>query len=100
MFFTFKRKNKRIIFVVKAKKARKFLAFFVGKIRDLGSNFSHETRKARLLATLLRKKFFYSAAYYRIVTSSNATNAVWIRSIACLISSSCKVASLFKKRIE
>jgi len=28
----------------KRKKARKFLAFFVGKIRDQGSNFSHETR--------------------------------------------------------
>ena len=29
-----------------------------GKIRDQGSNFSHETRYARLLATLLFKEVF------------------------------------------
>ena len=55
-FKRYKRRNKRIFFVVKEKKARKFLAFFVGKIRDQGSNFSHEPRFARLLATLLRKE--------------------------------------------
>ena len=100
-FKRYKRRNKRISFVVKAKKARNFLDFFVGKIRDQGSNFSHETRIREAAGVLaIQEKFFYSVAYYRIVTSSNATKAVWIRSIACLTSSSCKVASLFKKRIE
>ena len=71
------------------------------EIRDLGSNFSHETRICEAAGVLaIQEKFFYSVVLYRMVTSSNATKAVWIRSIACLISSSCKVASLFKKRIE
>ena len=34
------------------------LAFITGKIRDQGSNFSHETRRARLLATSQTNKIF------------------------------------------
>ena len=35
-----------------------FLWIFIGKIRDRGSNFSHESRFARLLATLQTKEIF------------------------------------------
>jgi len=38
------------------------MAYITGKIRDQGSNFSHETRFARLLATLLLyENFWYSS---------------------------------------
>ena len=77
------------------------LASSTRKFETLASNFSNETRICEAAGVLaIQEKFFYSVVLYRMVTSSNATKAVWIRSIACLTSSSCKVASLFKKRIE
>ena len=51
------------------------LAYITGRIRDLGSNSSHETRIARLLATLQLKSFFcifiHSRRYtlYKLINS-------------------------------
>ena len=43
--------KEKIFFGAKVKKSIVFMMdFFTGKIQDLGSNFSHETRYARLLA--------------------------------------------------
>ena len=41
------------------------MAYITGEIRDQGSNFSHETRFARLLATLHTKEFFLLEFYIR-----------------------------------
>ena len=51
MLVNLKRKN---FFVAKVKKSIMKMDLFTGKLRDQGSKFSHETRKARLLATLLQ----------------------------------------------
>ena len=47
---------KRTFLNSKQQKIQLKLDFLFRKIRDLGSNFSHETRTARLLASLLFKK--------------------------------------------
>ena len=58
------------------------MAYITGEIRDQGSNFSHETRFARLLATLLllgnfwdssicqRKQYIYKNKQYLAFFSS------------------------------
>ena len=49
--------RKKNFFVVKVMEASS-LASITGKIRDQGSNFSHETHRARLLATSPPKNIF------------------------------------------
>ena len=49
--------RKKNFFVVKVMEDSS-LASITGKIRDQGSNFSHETRRARLLATTQTNKIF------------------------------------------
>ena len=55
--------RKKNFFVVRVMEASS-LASITGKIRDQGSNFSHETRRARLLATSQTKNIFYSYLIY------------------------------------
>lgn len=56
------------------------MAYITGRIRDLGSNSSHETRIARLLATLQLKSFFcifiHSRRYtlYKLINSNKIIN--------------------------
>ena len=56
------------------------LAYITGRIRDLGSNSSHETRIARLLATLQLKSFFcifiHSRRYtlYKLINNNKTIN--------------------------
>ena len=49
------------------------LASITGKIRAQGSNFSHETRRARLLATSQTKIIFSSYLLLRLKISTLAS---------------------------